>query len=111
MLSNILDHASTRSDNFGNIIRGNDHVEWIPGEFIALSFVVLVQSLTEFFDTFLNVFECSFHCTNRLIRTKDTVVIVLVTSHVDSKIVFKILCEVSMLSDNEATCISIHNEF
>jgi hypothetical protein len=66
MLSYVLDHASTGSDDFGYVIGWNHDVEGVPGELLAKRLVVFFQPFDQFFDSFLNVFESALHRANGL---------------------------------------------
>ena len=72
--------------------------------------MILFKSFAKLFDALLDIFERSFHGTNALVALKDSIVIVLVASHIYAKIVFEVLGEVSVLTYYKATGISVDDE-
>ena len=84
ILSDVFDHASTGSNDFGNIVGRYDNIKGKPWEIFIYWLIILIKPLTDFLDAFLNIFQRSLHCTDALIWLQYTVIVILITSHVNS---------------------------
>ena len=67
VLCDILDHASSSTDDFSHIVGRNHNVEWKSGELLAERLVIFIKTFDQLFDAFLNILQSSFHGANRLI--------------------------------------------
>jgi len=110
VLGDILDHASSSSDDFGHVVRGDHHVKRIAREFLVDGLIVIIDALAQLLDPLLNIFESALHGADALIRLQNPIVVIFVTSHVDAQSGFQILREVPVPANDEATSLSVNDK-
>ena len=109
-LRDVLDHAATCSNYLRDVVGRNNHIERVPTKVIPLLPVVFLNPLAKLLYSHLHSLQAPFHRAYALVRLQDSVIVILVASHINFKPVFEVFRKVAVFSNDESASISVNYE-